>query len=182
MAVQTINIGNRVNDGLGDDLRTAFGKVNANFVELQNSIIVTASNAAGSNGAGIVANGTGANLTFKNLIAGNKISLESFTDSIRINATQPVTFSRIDTNSGFVIAENYENITIQGGTNITVSAADQVITVDTTRNLEALLTTLDFGPITQNFSTTIQFSLSAANIDFGTVVQPGDFYIDFGGI
>ena len=29
MAIQTINIGNVVNDGLGDDLRTAFQKVNA---------------------------------------------------------------------------------------------------------------------------------------------------------
>ena len=44
MAIQTINIGNRVNDGLGDDLRTAFEKVNANFTELQASLTVTASN------------------------------------------------------------------------------------------------------------------------------------------
>ena len=29
MAIQTINIGNQVNDGLGDDLRSAFQEVNA---------------------------------------------------------------------------------------------------------------------------------------------------------
>jgi hypothetical protein len=34
MTIQTINIGNVVNDGLGDDLRTAFEKVNANFADL----------------------------------------------------------------------------------------------------------------------------------------------------
>ena len=34
MTVQNINIGNQVNDGLGDDLRTAFEKVNANFISL----------------------------------------------------------------------------------------------------------------------------------------------------
>jgi len=34
MAIQIINIGNAVNDGSGDDLRTAFVKVNNNFAEL----------------------------------------------------------------------------------------------------------------------------------------------------
>ena len=31
MALQTINVGNFANDGTGDDLRTAFIKVNQNF-------------------------------------------------------------------------------------------------------------------------------------------------------
>jgi len=31
MAIQTINIGQNANDGTGDDLRTAFDKVNDNF-------------------------------------------------------------------------------------------------------------------------------------------------------
>ena len=34
MAKQTINIGQSANDKNGDPLRTAFGKVNANFTEL----------------------------------------------------------------------------------------------------------------------------------------------------
>ena len=34
MAIQTINIGTNPNDGTGDDLRTAFDKVNDNFAEL----------------------------------------------------------------------------------------------------------------------------------------------------
>jgi hypothetical protein len=34
MAIKKINIGNSVNDGSGDDLRTAFNKVNENFAEL----------------------------------------------------------------------------------------------------------------------------------------------------
>lgn len=37
MAIQTINLGNYANDGTGDDLRTAFTKVNANFTELNSS-------------------------------------------------------------------------------------------------------------------------------------------------
>ena len=44
MTIQTINIGNVVNDGLGDDLRTAFQKVNANFTDLSAQLTITASN------------------------------------------------------------------------------------------------------------------------------------------
>lgn len=38
MALQTINLGTYPNDGTGDDLRTAFQKVNANLTELYSSI------------------------------------------------------------------------------------------------------------------------------------------------
>jgi hypothetical protein len=182
MTIQTINIGNVVNDGLGDDLRTAFQKVNANFSSLQASLIVTASNAAGNSGQGIVANGTGSKLTFKNLLAGTKINLEGFTDSIRISSTQPDAFTRIDTDLGIIEASNHQNITIQGSPNINVTASGQVITIDTDRNLEELLTTLDFGPINQNFFNTLQFTISSLNVDMGTISNSGDFYIDLGTI
>lgn len=38
MALQTINLGTYANDGTGDDLRTAFQKVNANLTELYSSL------------------------------------------------------------------------------------------------------------------------------------------------
>ncbi len=181
MAIQTINIGNVVNDGLGDDLRTAFQKVNANFADLQNSLVVTASNAT-TTGQGVVASGTGTDLRFKNLLAGTKINLEGFTDSIRINSTQPDAFIRIDTDLGVISADDFENITIQGSNNINVTASGQVITIDTDRDIETLLTTLDFGPISTNFTTSLQFAVSTLNVDLGTVTNPGDFYIDLGTI
>ena len=37
MARQNINIGSSANDGTGDPLRTAFDKINDNFVELYGS-------------------------------------------------------------------------------------------------------------------------------------------------
>jgi len=40
MARQTLNTGNNANDGLGDDLRTAMQKIEANFVELYNETAV----------------------------------------------------------------------------------------------------------------------------------------------
>lgn len=38
MAIQTINLGTYANDGTGDDLRTAFQKVNANLTELYGAL------------------------------------------------------------------------------------------------------------------------------------------------
>ena len=38
MAIQTINLGTYANDGTGDDLRTAFQKVNANLTELYSAL------------------------------------------------------------------------------------------------------------------------------------------------
>ena len=44
MTIQKVNIGSVVNDGTGDDLRTAFVKANNNFDELANMIRVVNSN------------------------------------------------------------------------------------------------------------------------------------------
>ncbi len=49
MTQQTINIGTTANDRSGDNLRTAFQKVNANFTELYSSTYLPA---ASSNWAG----------------------------------------------------------------------------------------------------------------------------------
>ena len=38
MAIQSINIGSIANDGTGDDLREAFNKVNANFIDLDTKL------------------------------------------------------------------------------------------------------------------------------------------------
>jgi len=49
MAIQTINIGQYANDGSGDDLRTAFTKVNANFALLGTDIPVAEATNLGTN-------------------------------------------------------------------------------------------------------------------------------------
>ncbi|MBC8435721.1 MAG: hypothetical protein H8D84_01925, partial [Proteobacteria bacterium] len=43
MAQTTINVGSNANDGTGDDLRSAFISVNANFTELYAASPVTSS-------------------------------------------------------------------------------------------------------------------------------------------
>jgi hypothetical protein len=70
MPIQTIEIGGYANDGTGDDLRTAFQKVNANFLLLDTEINVGgAANVGG--GAAVFSQKNGAVLEFKTLVSSN---------------------------------------------------------------------------------------------------------------
>ncbi len=181
MAIQTINIGNVVNDGLGDDLRTAFQKVNANFNDLYTSLTPTARN-IGISGAGLFAQKVGNELQFKNIVAGTKLTLEEYDNRIVINNTQEFAFENITTQAGAIASENHTNITIQGGDNVFVSAAGAIITVDTVLDLNQILTVYDFGPISPPFTSVVQFLSAVANIDFGTINNPSGLAIDLGAI
>jgi hypothetical protein len=87
MAIQIINVGNAINDGSGDDLRTAFIKVNENFDEINDR---QAENNTATNlgsGVGIFKEKLGVDLKFKSLVAGNNISLTPSTSQITIANT-----------------------------------------------------------------------------------------------
>lgn len=178
MTIQPINIGNVVNDGLGDDLRSAFQKVNANFADLAASITVTASNLGG--GAGVFKNKAGVDLQFKSLVAGTKMFLDEQTNTIIINNQQPDGFARIDTDLGTVNASDHLNITIEGGDNINVSTVGSVITVETNLDLNQIINGFDFGSLGSNFLYSPQLALAAANVDFGTITNPGTINLDLG--
>jgi hypothetical protein len=182
--IQTINIGNIVNDGLGDDLRTAFQKVNANFATLNNDLTITASN-LGTVGEPVFKQKSGLNLEFKKLVAGNKITITSSPDSLLISSTVGNTFQRITTQSGFVDADTSQFVTIQGDPDIRVTAAADVITVTTVQDLNQILQVLDFGPIGSAefgavYSSIVQLNTAASNIDFGTFTNPGSIHFDLG--
>ena len=181
MTIQTINIGNVVNDGLGDDLRTAFEKVNANFTELLTTFTLTGANAQ-EVGAKVFKEKTGSILKFRNLVSGTKIVVTEYDNSIEIRSTQPEAFTSITTNQGIVQAGDNTNIAIQGGNNITVTGSTPYITVDTNLDLNALLLGFDFGPVGNQYTTALQVLSAAANVDFGTFPNPGPFNIDLGAL
>jgi hypothetical protein len=66
MTIQTINLGNYANDGTGDDLRTAFTKVNANFLLLDAEAAINGGTNLGS-GTGLFSDKNATNLEFKSL-------------------------------------------------------------------------------------------------------------------
>ena len=88
MTIQTINLGQYANDGTGDDLRTAFQKVNGNFSYLNNNDATTVTNLG--SGTGIFAQKTGPNLQFKSLVGGAGIALSTNGTTITIANTGKV--------------------------------------------------------------------------------------------
>lgn len=166
--ISTINIGNIVNDGLGDDLRTAFQKVNANFTALNTSLTITASN-LGTVGESVFKQKNGLDLEFRKLVAGNKITITSSPDSLLIATTVGDTFQRITTNTGYVDADDYQFVTIQGDQNIEVTASNDVITVATVLDLNQILKVVDFGPINGEYDNPVQMSTAMTNMDMGVI-------------
>jgi hypothetical protein len=180
MAIQTINIGNQVNDGLGDDLRTAFQKVNANFTSLAEELTITVADAT-SSGESLFKQKTGSTLEFKTLSAGSKISLNSTTDTITINNTTNDAFERFITDAGNITSGvgNPRAITLEGiaapgsvtsrkDIEVTSNGTDRVY-FKTVIPVTDILTSYDFGPISNTFTNTMQLALSGANIDFGII-------------
>lgn len=184
MAIQTINIGNLVNDGLGDDLRTAFQKVNANFSELGAASTITASN-LGITGVGLFKSKEGADLQFKRLISGTNISLVDGAETVTVNSTVSPAFTQITTDAGTVGATTFPALTLKGGSNgdIDVSVVGSEISINTPLPFKDILTSFDFGPaIPGTYDTAIQFLFSITPLDFGSINTPSGLKLDFGGI
>jgi hypothetical protein len=190
MTIQTINIGNVVNDGLGDDLRTAFAKVNANFSDLSAQLTITATN-VGAVGVGVFKEKVGADLRFKKLVSGTKMLLNENTDTVTVNNTAPDAFIRIDTDAGAMLASTYQQITLAGTAapgsttsrkDIEVNAFGAVLSIKTMIPVTDILESYDFGTINGSYTNAMQVALQSANIDFGTILLPGRIDINCGSI
>jgi hypothetical protein len=136
MAIQTINIGTNPNDGTGDDLRTAFDKVNDNFAEL---LAVGGETNTATNlgiGEGVFKQKTAQDLEFKTLRNNDgKITITSDANSIYLN-----TNNLADNDFGAIQVDNGDTLTassssalfgIKGGNSniaVTKSGNDIVIT------------------------------------------------------
>lgn len=188
--INTINLGNVVNDGLGDDLRTAFQKVNANFSALNSELTITVG-AASTNGVSLFKEKSGSQLTFKNLVSGTKILIDDAGDTVIINNTAPDAFIRFDTDSGSMLASTHQQIGLSGAAapgsvtsrkDIEVSAFGSIVSFKTVIPVTDILTSYDFGKINGVYNNSIQTVYAASNIDFGTITLPGRLDLDCGTI
>jgi len=193
--INTINIGNVVNDGLGDDLRTAFQKVNANFSSLASELTVTVVPAGPSTtGVSIFAGKTGSELKFKNLVSGTKILLNDTGETIVVNNTAPDAFTRFDTDSGQItagIGNTNGQITLAGTAapgsvtqrkDIEITVSGSTVNFKTIVPVTDILTSYDFGKINGVYNNAMQVAYAASNIDFGTILLPGRLDLDCGTI
>jgi hypothetical protein len=133
MAIQTINVGNLVNDGLGDDLRTAFQKVNNNFNVLTTELTVTGQN-IGTAGVGIFKQKTDENLQLKKLAAGDSTVViidDTATDTVKITAPLQNAFTSIIAGSEGAVSATTptSSVSLVAGDNIRITKAGQNITI-----------------------------------------------------
>ena len=117
MAQQTINIGATANDGTGDQLRTAFDKVNDNFVEVYTELGGTSLSNIKISGNTISTDDTNGNLTLDPNGTGTIVLANAVTASSTVVITGATTV-----NGGFAAAGT-------SGTFITFGAADVTPTV-----------------------------------------------------
>jgi hypothetical protein len=155
--LKTIEIGAYANDGTGDDLRTAFKKVNENFASLFTDLGVVSAISVG-NGESVFAqkNTTTNNLEFKSLVAGSGVTLASDATTVTINA-------------GLTRIEQDTLPTLGGDLNLNghIITGGDVQTTVFGRNVEDMYQTiqvlagndLDFGPILGSSATTFDFGV-----------------------
>jgi hypothetical protein len=117
MAQQTINIGATANDGTGDQLRTAFDKVNDNFIEVYTELGGSSLSNISFSGNTISTDDTNGNLTLDPNGSGTIILANAVTASSTVTVTGATTV-----NGGFAAAGT-------SGTFITFGAADATPTV-----------------------------------------------------
>jgi hypothetical protein len=195
MAITPINIGNLVNDGTGDDLRTAFQRVNANFSDLDSQLRLDGAN-VGVPTAGSFAtifktkDNLTAQLQFKTILPGANINLVNDTDNVVISSPSQNTFVSIVTDGGSITANSATTVlNIVGGNNasvVTEPGNRLVINVDRVGNqLESNLSLNGFTiqgagniNITGNISAS-NYTGNLAGVDPVPVIR-GVYDIDFG--
>lgn len=174
MALQTINIGNFVNDGTGDDLRTAFSKINSNFdeIDLQGGQANTIHNVG--TGIGIYKEKIGVDLKLRSLLAGSGISITQGVNEVTITNTANK-FVTFNANTGTITASSTNQaVNILGANGVTTSISGNTLTItgSTTELVED--TTPQLGG---------SLDLNGWNIlgGTGTTVTASNFYGTFNG-
>jgi hypothetical protein len=163
MSIQTIQIGTYPNDGTGDDLRTAFQKVNANFQELNVEINVGSAENLGS-GVGLFKNKNGTTLGFKSLTStNNSITITPNPTTVDLVAAFQL---QSDLNPRLGGNLNLQNFHVEGG-----DIQTTIFGIDVTM-LNALLS--------------IALQTNSLNLDLGTIPDPtgnnaipGGYTLDF---
>jgi hypothetical protein len=179
MAIQTINLGNYANDGTGDDLRTAFVKVNENFAAITGEVNIASAANIGS-GTGIFAQRTDATLDFKSLTSTDSsvlITASSDTVDLRTvttleNDSAPLLGANLGLNGHTVFGPGDVQTTIHG---VDVQLMNSLLSLLIASNS----LTVDLGSFL--FPTGFETNLRGYTFDMGYFVDPAlANQLDFG--
>lgn len=163
MAIQTINLGNYANDGTGDDLRTAFEKVNANFTLLGGTVTIADGANLGA-GAGVFAqrNNATAKLEFK--------SLTSLDSSVEITTTA----TTVDLKSKPDLSTDPSP---KLGANLDLNGFN-IINVSGTGDVQTTVDGVRVGPL--GALVELLMMANQLTVDMGTILSPSGFSGELG--
>ncbi len=183
MSIQYVNIGTNPNDGTGDDLRSAFLKVNDNFQLLASIGGETNIGANLGGGSGQVYIGkTNETLNFRTIAGGQGITISQAGDVISINnsVSSPDSFSRLyvgASNSSYYDAVNSnDSFRIKGEGAVQTSLLGNTVTITGVFNLSDDLAPMLSGSLdlnTRNIVGTGNINIvGSATLDTLTVGRP----------
>jgi len=185
--LEEINLGNIVNDGTGDDLRTAFEKVKTNFERLYNfgNAPITASN-VGADGLGVFKQKNDTNFEFRKINAIEPLRLQLVGDVLQLdfNPTTAVNFNGQALNNVSTItattfsgnlAGNIVGLIRNGNTELQNPFVDVTV-------LNRQVNTFDYGGIEPTYTDPIAYLLNEIGTDMGTFTEPSPISIDAGSI
>jgi hypothetical protein len=158
MSLQTINLGTYANDGTGDDLRTAFTKVNNNFTDLYAQLAHLNGQNIGS-GQGIFSSDVAGIMSFKTLTGSTGINITSTANTVNIAGTIYPTSLVTDTSPSL-------------GGNLTLNSHNIIGTGD--------VQTTVWGLDIRTLNTQVQTLLVSGFGDQGTFAQPNNSTFDLG--
>jgi hypothetical protein len=172
MTLQTINLGNYANDGTGDDLRTAFEKVNGNF-DILKFEIAGATNLGSGVGLFAQKNAINPYLEFKSLTSvNNSVTISSTATTVNLRANITLLSDLTPTLGGNLELNGKTIKTTAGGNieskiwNIDVQALNSLVSI----LMESNQSTIDMG----YFSAPTGYVVSASGytVDMGTFLIP----------
>jgi hypothetical protein len=154
-SVQLVNLGSYANDGTGDDLRTAFEKINSNFSYISSEGAVVGGDNVGS-GHGILSqkNPTTLNLEFKTLTSTDQsVVFTEDTDTLDLKANTKLESDQNPKLSNNLNLNNF--YTYNGDAHTTVYGYDV--------------------PLSENILSVIADSSNDVNIDMGSFLSPAGY-------
>ena len=179
MSIQSINLGSYANDGTGDDLRTAFDKVNNNFAVLNAEAAISTAVNLGS-GTGVFKDKSGVNLEFKTLTStDNSVNITNTASTVNLqsitallNDANPTLSTNLNLNNHYVYGGDIHS-TVYG---VTVPVIDSLLSLLVDNNPSLLV---DMGGI----STPTGYQTAGPTgylWDFGSVLAPASSKYDLG--
>lgn len=169
MPITLVDLGTFANDGTGDDLRTAFEKVNNNFTSLDNVTISNATNLGA--GAPVFAGKVGSlevgdNLTFRSLSSGPNIQIAYDGATITIASTATFTGQVSD-------ISNHDLGDLGNVSSVTPALGQALVWQGATWGPgSAASAGIDFSfpDFDGSFSNPVQFLLGQTDLDFGPFI------------